>query len=706
MAVIQKIRSYSGLLIAVIGIGLAAFVLGDFFGQGPMQQQRVDVGEVEGTSIPYQQFEQRVNQQMENWQQQTGQSAGPEQAFQIRQQVWNDMIREILLDEEFEDLGIAVKAEELYELIHGSDPHPILIQSFSDPVTGTYDPQQVVEFLRNFDRMEPEVRSQWVMLEEYIKTERREEKYNELIGKSYGVPDALAAADFSNRNTTADIRVAYKTTDEIDDDQVNVSDDELRTVYDNHKHRFRQQASRGLKMVVQPVLPSEADRETAMNEVLELREEMQEVEDIPAFINATSDNRFDPTYYAEGELSPQIDPEIFDAEEGDVFGPYLENNAYVVSMLVDAQMRPDSMRASHILISYQGSQSATQQTMLTYEDAQQMADSLLGVVRSNPNRFPELAMEMSDDPSAAANQGDLEWFGDGEMVQNFNEAVVEAPVGSFLTVETEFGFHVVHVTDKSPLTQKVQVANLVRNIEPGNRTYQDAYSNISRFASEIREGADFEEAADEAGLSVREAPQVGRMDINLPGVAQGRQIVQWAFDQETRVDDLSRIFELDDNFVVATLVEKREEGIPSLSQIRSRVMSIARDEQKKEMIAEEITQAMSNGSLDNVAEQLGLEVMEVNDLAFSGNNLPGVGPEPEVIGSVFAMSEGTAQGPVIGNSGVFVVEVIRMDEEVVPGDLTANKRRLQNAFRNRVPMDAFEAIKNEADIEDNRAMFF
>ncbi len=706
MAVIQKIRSYSGLLIAVIGIGLAAFVLGDFLGHGPMQQQRFDVGKVEGTSIPYQQFEQRVNQQMDNWQQQTGQTPGVQETFQIRQQVWNDMIREILLEEEFENLGIAVKAEELYELIHGSDPPPLLIQSFSDPATGAYDPQQVIEFLRNFDRMDPQVRSQWVMLEDYIKTERREDKYHQLISKSYGVPDAMAAADFSNRNTTADIRFAYKATAEIDDDQVSVSDRELRAVYDEHKHRFRQEGSRGIKMVVQPVHPSEADQESAMNEILELREEMMEVENIPAFINATSDRRFDPTYYAEGELSPQIDPEIFDAQVGDVFGPYVEDNAYVVSMLMDAQMRPDSMRASHILISFQGSQSATEQTMRTYDEAQQVADSLLGVVRANPGRFPELAMEFSEDPSAAANQGDLEWFRDGEMVPEFNEAVADASVGSFLKVETDFGFHVVHVTDKSPLTQKVQVANLVRNIEPGNRTYQDAYSRVSRFASNIREGEDFEEAADEAGLSVREAPRVGRMDMSLPGIDQGRQIVQWAFGDDTRVGDFSRIFELDNSFVVATLVEKRDKGIPSLSEIRSEIMSIAREEKKKEMIAEEISAAMANGSLDNVAAQLGLEVAEATDLTFASNNLPGLGPEPKVIGSVFAMSEGEVKGPVAGNAGVFVVEVTRKDEEVIPSDLTANKRRLQDTFRNRVPADAFEAIKNMADIEDNRSMFF
>ena len=706
MAVIRKIRNYSGLLIAVIGIGLAAFVLGDFLGYGPMRQQRFDVGNVEGTSITYQQFEQRVQRQLENWQNQMGTSAGPEQTFQVRQQVWNEMVREILLEEEFERLGIEVSPEELYDLIHGSDPHQVIRQSFSDPATGQYDPQQVIEFLRNFDRLEPSVRNQWVMIEQFIKQDRQETKYHQMIGNAYIVPSPLAQMDFLHRNKTADIRFVYASLDEIDDDQVEISERELRRAYDENRHTFRREASRDLKYVHLQVLPTDRDREAALEEVTQLGEELQTAANVEAFVNSVSDRRFDPGYYAEGELSPNIDPEIFDVSEGTVIGPYMENNSYVVSMLRDAQMRPDSMRASHILFAYRGSASATPETTRTYQEAVEMADSVLSLLRANPARFAELAAELSDDPSAQMNQGDLDWFRDGEMVPEFNEAVVGASTGSLLSVETDFGMHVIHVTGKSPLRRKVQVASVVREIVPGSRTYQDVYARISAFSSALRDRQDFEEAADEAGLSVREAARLGRMDRALPGVAQGRQIVQWAFDDNTRTGGYSRIFEIEDAFVVAKLTGKQDDGTPSLDDVRDEVMAIAVREKKKEMLQEQMQQAFTGTSIVDVAVQLDFGLLEANDISFNSRNLPEVGPEPGVIGAIFALDEPGVVGPVKGNNGVFLVEITRIDEVPLPEDLTQARRPLRDAFRNRVPNQAFDALREKADIEDNRSMFF
>lgn len=707
MAVITKIRNYSGLLIAVIGIGLAAFVLGDFLGYGPMRQQRFDVGRVEGTSIPFQHFEYRVTQQIDNWQAQTGvTSVGPREAFQFRQQVWNEMVREILLEEEFGRLGIDVTAEELYDMIHGSDPHPILVQSFTDPATGSYDPQQVVDFLRNFDRLDPNIRNQWVMLEQYMKQERREGKYHQLIGSAYVIPTQWAAKDFKSRNTTADIRFVFKRTTDIPDDQVSVSDRELRRVYDENKHRFKQEASRGLKYVAMTVFPSEEDRENTLREIMQLKDEMESVENIQAFINSLSDRRFDPSFREQGTLSPQIDPEIFDVPVGTIIGPYMEDNAYILAKLVDAQWRPDSMRASHILIAYQGSMASGPETILSRDEASQQADSILNVVRRNPGRFGALAMELSADPTAAMNEGDLEWFRDGDMVAPFNEAVVAANTGSFISVETDFGFHVVHVTGKSPTTKKVQVAKLTRNIEPGNRTFQEAYSRISGFANDLRNRKNFDEAAEAADLNVREAQRLGRMDLTLPGIDSGRQIIQWAFDDDTRTGNFSRIYELDNTFVVAQVTEKRDEGIPDLDEIRGQIMALAMQEKKKELIANQMRDAMASGSLEDLSSQMGLELLEAYDVTFTTNNLPEAGPEPRVIGSLAAMEEGQVKGPIKGNNGVFVVELVWRSESVAPEDLTQSKRTLQSTFRNRVPAQAFQAIKDNARIEDNRAMFF
>ena len=706
MAVIRKIRNYSGLLIAVIGIGLAAFVLGDFLGYGPMRQPRFDVGRVNGTAIPYQQFELRVQRQLENWQAQTGMSAGQQEAFQVRQQVWNEMLKEILLEEKFDRLGLKVSAEELSEMIYGSDPHPVLVQSFSDPVTGAYDPQQVVEFLRNFDMLDPAIRNQWVMLEQFIRDDRRESKYHQMIANAYIAPGPLAGMDYLHRNKLADLRFIFKPHQDMDSEDIRISDRELRRVYDAHRNRFRQEASRNLQYVSLQVFPSEEDRQNTLNEILLLKEEMQDVPNIASFVNSMSDRRFDPTYHAPGSLSPQIDEAIFDAEVGTVFGPFMEDNAYVLAMLNDATMRPDSMRASHILIAYQGSAASNEQVMRNRDQAMAKADSLLDVVRRNPAQFPGLAENLSDDPSAAFNQGDLEWFRDGDMVPEFNDAVIETPTGSFTVAESDFGFHVIHVTGKSPLQKKVQVAQIVREILPGNRTYQEAYSRISAFASKLREKRDFEAAAEEADLGVREAARVGKMDRSLPGIAEGRVIVQWAFDENTREGDHSRIFEMENTFVVAKLARKLEEGIPPLEQVRPSVMEIALQERKQEIIAEQMRELMTGASLDEVAGQMELEVKEASNISFSSRNLPGAGPEPKVIGSLFARQEPGIVGPVKGNNGVFLVEIVRMEEVELPEDLSQARRRMQDAFRNRVPTQAFEAIKNEADIEDNRAMFF
>ncbi len=705
MAVITKIRNYSGLLIAVIGVGLAAFVLGDFLGYGPMRPQQFHIGRIEGNAIGYQQFEMRAQQQIENWQMQTGMSAGPREAFQMRQQIWNDMVREVLMEDILENVGIAVTAEELYDMIYGDDPHPYLRQSFSDPATGQYDPQNVIEFLRTLPQRELSVQNQWMMLEDHIRQDRREEKYHQMIGNAFLAPSVLAAADFKNRNTTADIRFIFKSHNDLDE-EISISDRELRRVYEDNKHRFKQEASRNIKYVNLPVFASDEDRENAFNEIMELKDEFAQIDNVQSFVNAMSDRRFDPTFHARGTLSPQIEDEIFDMPVGSVVGPYIDDNAYILARLADTQMRPDSMRASHILIAYQGSAASNPQTVRGYEEAEQKADSILRVVRNNPGRFPALANELSDDPSAAMNFGDLDWFPDGAMVPAFNEAVVEAPTGSFLTVETEFGFHVIHVTGKAPMTKKVQVAKLVRNIEPGSRTYRNEYGRINAFATELRNGADFEAASDEAGLNVREADRIGKMDQTLPGIELGRQIVQWAFDDDTRTGSISRIFELENNFVVATVTGKRDEGIPSLNEIREDIRDIAIRERKQEMIAEEMHELLAQHNLDDMAEKLGLEINEAENISFNSRNLPGVGPEPKVIGTLFAGREETTKGPIKGNNGVFIVEILHKDETIVPDDLTQAKTPLKNTFKNRVPSQAFNAIKDNARIEDNRALFF
>ena len=706
MAVIGKIRSYSGLLIAVIGIALAAFVLGDFMGYGPTGTQNLEIGVVGRSKIMYPEFENRVNQQIENWRQQTGnQSMSQREAFQIRQQVWTQMLREVLLNKEFESLGLEISPDELTDLIIGRNPHPSIIQSFSNPADGSFNPQAVIEFIQNLEFMDPSMQRQWFMLEEFIKQQRKETKYHNMISRGFYVPEILASVDFQNKNASADIRVALKRFTDIDDSLVTVTDREIRNAYNEHKNQFRREASRDLEYVVFPVFPSEQDRDIIRQETERLKVELENTDDVVSFINANSDQRFDPRFFSRGELSPEIDEFMFDADQGTIYGPYEEGNAFVVAKLQDVQFRPDSMRASHILVAHQMSMSAGPETTLTRDQAQQKADSLLTVVRRNPARFAQLAVELSDDPSAFTNQGDLDWFPDGAMVEPFNEAVINTPVNSFTVAESDFGFHVIHVTGKSAPTRKVQVAKLVRNIEYSNQTYQRVYGQASAFASLLRGNKDFDEAVEEQGLAKRVVDNIRPMDNAIPGIDNPRGIIQWAFSERTSIGDYSQIFDLEGRFVIAKVTQVRKEGIPPLDDIRNEIREIAVREKKAEMLSGQFREAQGN-NLKEIAANLGVEVSLIENIRFNQSNLQGFGNEPAVIGAAFAIEPGSSPRPVKGNAGVYMVEVIEMIDAVEPQTWASQQTQLKNAFRNRVPNEAFRAIEQSADVEDNRHRFF
>ena len=692
-------------MIAVIGFALAAFVLGDFLGYGPGTRQSFDIGKIDRHTISYQDFERRVSERIESWRAETGQqNVGAAEAFQIRQQIWNDLTREIILDQEFERLGLEVTAEELSDLIYGAEPHQAIVQSFSNPADGTFDPQNVINFLRNFDQLDPSVRVQWANLERFIRRERLETKYHTLISKAYYVPAALAAKDYRDRNTSADFRFVFQPYAEVDDTLVRVTDRQLRQVYDQNKERFRQEASRDIAYVSFQVAATEEDRTALREELLELKEEFSQVQDIAPFVNSVSDMRFDPSYYTRGVLPLEIDSLFFEEEVGAMYGPFEHQNTYILARLVDVQFRPDSMSASHILFDYAGSMGADPGTTRSPARARELADSVLQVLERNPLLFPMLATELSDDNSAQFNQGDLGWFADGDMVQPFNEAVINTPVGGLTTAESDFGVHVIRVSGKSTPTKKIQVAFLTRDIEPSSRTYQAVYARASAFASELRANKDFNEVADDQGIPVRVAEQLRNMDFSIPGVENPRNIIQWAFLDDTKEGSHSRIFELDNRFIIAKVTEVRDEGIPPLNQIRDEIMALAMRQQKYDYVSRQIRQA--GGGLEEVASLVGHDKVEANDIRFNTINLPQAGNEPRVVGTVFALQSGSLSDPIKGNNGVFVVEVERLEEAIIPDDLTSNKRMMRGNVTNRVVGEVFPAIKNNARVEDNRNLFY
>ncbi len=709
MALIGRIRKHSGLLVIIIGVALAAFVLGDFLGnKRPGRGRGANmIGEVNGEKILATDFNSRVDENIENQRLNSGkENLTPEEQFQIRQQTWDQFVSESLLQQQVADAGVTVTTEELDDLIRGKNPHPYIRQSFSDPQTGQFDPGAVLNFLQNLDKVDPQMKQRYLAIEKAIKEDRLNTKFRNLIGKAFYVPKAFAERDYDIRNTKATARFFSLPYTTIADSLIQLTDADYEKYYNDYKYRYEQEASRDIEYVSFDIIPSNEDREKLRKDFNALYEEFKTVENVKEFVNATSDERYDSTWHKKGTLPFQLDSLMFNSPIGTTFGPYIENNMYQMARLVDVQVRPDSLRASHILISYKGL-NVNPKTTLTKEQAEAKADSIFAVVKGNPAKFDEIAASaINDDKTAAKKAGDLDWFADGAMVGPFNQAVLDGKIGDYKMVESQFGFHILKITGKTTPTKKVRVAFVKRAMEASSRTMQDIYSQASQFASEAKDQETFDTLVKQKNLTKRVAERISTDQNALPGLENAREVVRWAFDQKREIGDVSNVFDLENRYIVAILKQERSKGTPTLDQLKEFIEPLVKREKKAEkLIAEINNQVKTKADLEKNYPALAMKV-DTAEISMGANALPGFGKEDEVIGTVFTMKDGEMSKPIKGNQAVYVVIVDKMVKATPKDDYTPEKKMLSNAFITRSQREINEALKKRADIEDDRLLFY
>lgn len=706
MAVIGKIRKHSALLVIVVGVALAAFVLGDFFKPGNRRQVR-NIAEVNGTEITGIEFNKKVEEAMEIRRQNMGNEAiTPQEAFSIRQSVYQEMVSEIIYGEEFEKLGLTVTTEELDDQIRGNQPHEYIVQNFQNPETGEFNPQTVTQFLRNFNQMDAEMQQRYLLLEKMIKTDRERTKYNNLIAKAYYTPTLLAQIDYTNQNKKAVVSFVAPKYTSIPDSMAVPSDKDFEKYYSENREDFKQDPYVDIEYVVFDVLPSPDDRKNIAEEVDRIYQEFERTSNVENFVNAVSDERYDSSWFKEGTLPVRIDSIMFHSPPGTIYGPYIENEAYHIARLMDIQMRPDSMRASHILIGYSGARGG-ENINRTKQRAEELADSLYNVVSRNKNKFKDLAVEFSDDPSVERNEGDLDWFPDGMMVYPFNQAVLEGDVGDVVMAETLFGYHIIHITDKLRDEKKVRVAMIKRAIEPSSETFQEIYLEASDFATRNNTIEAFNKAVTDQGLNKRSAEKIGKMTSSIAGIEYPRQIIYWAFSDKTSVGDVSQVFDMGESYVVATLKNRVEGEYAPLEAVQDEIEPLVMREKKAEILIGQINEQLAKSSdLNALAKSFDMEVDTLTTLSFNLFNISGYGPEKEVIGAIFSMNEGDQIGPVKGNQGVFVLKLEEYIEPAGTDDFASQRDFKRRSFQSLVARRTYPALEEKSDIEDNRLLFY
>lgn len=705
MAAIGNIRKHSTFLVIVIGVALAAFVLGDF-ARGGGGSRNVNVGEVDGEEVTIMDFNYEAEKNIDaTMQQQRKDRLSADEIFSVKEQTWNDIVHRIIMDKEYDDLGIAVTSDELLELVQGPNPHPLILQYFKDPNTNQYNRDLVVQYLQNMESLPEEAQQQWIRFEKYIKDDRLRTKFNALISKGYYVPAEIAKMQYAYENDKANIKYIASKYIEIPDSLFNPTDSDFRNYYENNKENYKQDASRTIEYVVFNIIPSQTDVEKADKEMRQIAVEFKQTPDPVRFVKVNSDKPVDTSWFAKGQLPVQIDSVMFSSTVGTVSSPYKDGNTFNVARLLEIGQRPDSMKASHILISYTGAYNARPEVTMNRNQAQKFADSLFKVLERNPSKMKVFAKDYSNDPSVESNNGDLGWFADGAMVVAFNEAVYNTKVGKLTLTETPFGFHIIEVTGKGELVKKVKVAQIQREVYASDETYQNVFAKASKIATECQNEEEFNTMITEQRLNKRQQPNLREMGNFIAGLKSPRQIVRWAFNEETSVGDVSSVFDLEDMFVVAVLTESEPDGYPSLESVKERISGKVYNELKGQYLAEKMKQY--NGDFNNIKENLNVTEKDVNPLFYNARNLPGFTIENEVIGTVFGMNNGETSQPIIGTSAVFVVKVNDITKVGDVTDYSTVINSLTETFVRSVDQDKpYTALKESLEIVDNRIDFY
>ena len=708
MAVLERIRSRAGtIVVIVIGLALVSFVLQDLFSSGNsiFRGGANTIGEINGNSISGEEFASRLNAAEEKYKRNQNASGVDEN---VRQQlindIWNEYLDQYLFDKELNGTGVNVAEDELFDMVQGEnvDPQVQQIPLFQDSITRQFDRNRVIRFLKTqlSEENDPDgkFRESWSDFEQSLMKARRKAKYNNLIKKAMYVTTAQAKNSYNERGRSVTYRMVGKSYDSLADSLVKISDDDYKKYYDEHKHELEQQdETRKLEYVVFQVNPTPEDRAELMGSMEQIKTQFQAASNDTAFANANSSNGFREESVKRGSLNIQIDSAVFAGTPGTVYGPFVDGNDVKVVKLRGFKSVSDSVKARHILISTQKG--------ITEIAAMAKADSLKKVIQAGGD-FAALATLLSDDPGSKVKGGDLGFFPEGAMVPEFNNACFNGKVGDMVVVKTQFGAHLINIQDKTKPTNKASLVFISRPVEASNKTNEAVFNSANDFAVTAENYEAFKKKADEKKIFIVKANSLRPTDRQVNDLANSRELVTWAFNEETDLNTVTKVLELDGKYVVAALTGKRDKGVPPLDQVKEDIEPLVKRMKKGEMFEKELALAGAT-TIDAFAARVKLNVDAPNSVNFASYSLPNYGYEPKLAGTIPYSKINVLNGPVRGNAGVFVYVVETITEAPpMTGDIKDLKRQLIGSSQGRVDMGVYTSLQKKAGVEDKRYRFF
>ena len=704
MAILGEIRKRSWLLVGVIALALLAFLVNPdtidkVFGKNPNI-----LGKVNGEEIT----RDELNDQLFIMQQQAQQQGQPTKG--LEEQAWQILVQSKLIKQQFEKMGLKLTDEIFWSQLQ-YDPIFAQNQQYFDE-KGNFKLQEIKSEIEKAQATNPENYNFWLKNKKAIEYRMMARILfgNITAGITVSKKEAELMMKFRDEMANIDfVKVDYLEFSKKNN--VKVTTQDLADYIKLHPTRFKATASRNLAYAYFPATPSAQDDAATLNEINKLylkgtdasngAENFQNTKNDSMFVELNSDVPFIPQYVGLNQVPQGIKDKIATATIGQTFGPYKEQNLYVVSKLLDKKAS-DSTQSKHILIAYKGAERST--ATRTKEAAKKIADSLLAVIKADPAKFAE-GLKLSDEPNAVERNGSVGWTTPtSPFAPGYLKFLADNPKGATGLAETPFGYHIINVEDKKSGSMTYKIAHLAKNVKASDKTENQVLTQATRFIQQT-EGKSFNQfknLAEKNKYRFDNPKTVGRFQGALPGLGTDKDgdIISWAFDKKRNIGDTD-IFTVEGtgDRIVAYVVGKQDEGLADPETVRDQIEPIV----KNKLLAKKIIEKINTGkytSLDQVAKAFG--TTKANAVVNLFNPSVNGSMEPRVAGAAFGLASNKLSQPVEGMTGVYLVVKKSVTTNKMPGDVKQIIQSMAQQNAQQFTGSFLKSLQDNADIKDYR----
>lgn len=694
MGMMAKMRNLAPVFIITVGALFVLFmVISDSNVLEALGGRTNDVGSVNGIDISYQEFQLAIERQRESQKQQTGNDIPEEQFDQFRDQVWETLVTEKLIEQEVQRLGITVSNQEIKDIILGDEPPAFLKQNFIDSL-GRFNREMYEEAIFN-----PQNEQILLQAEEIVKQTRYREKLQSLLEAGITIGENEIMRKFIEQNTYMDAQYALFANALFPDSVLNITENDLRNYYEANPDKFKVNAQRKLSFVFFRNEPSNADSMLVIKNLENVKQMAEnDTSDFKYFVDIYSEVPYSVDTFTVSELSNEAITALKGANKGSIVGPVPSTRGgYDLYHLLNIIPTSDkSVKASHILVSQMGDDAAN----LT--EANRIYDEL-----KNGADFAQAAQNYSKDPGSAKMGGNLGWFGKGMMVKEFEEACFSGKVGEIQKpIKTSFGYHIILVTDQA--TSKY-VVEKINNAIQESATSRDAKFTAANDFSFLAKKNGFEKEAELMSYSTQQSGSFTLKSTSIPGLGANKRLISFAF--ENSLNEISEVHKLPGGYVVAKITEVIPDGLEKFEDNQPKVRQLLVVEKQYEKARELATEVMKKAGNDlNKVNQIDSRIQVGTTGRFnSTTSIPTIGKDNAFIFTALRMKPGEISEPVKGLRGYYIFQLT----EKTPFDSTAYQAQAGTLRNNLIQekktasLNAWLAeIKEQADIVDNRHMFY